>query len=483
MKDEFGKGQPRASDDFAREEQALLPARAVEAEARVPVGSWPTVTELRQELASQATIAGPQYINMITMYASNLVCIATVGHLGELELAAASMSISMYSILGQGVILSMVGALDTQASQAFGAHRFDQLGTIFQRTVSFCMVHCVPMNLMFAALPALLRAMGQQPALIHQVTQYLLAMIPTVYLHSIIRPTNRIMLAQRIAIPQACVGTITLIIHVPITYFAVKWFGLLGAAWAYNLTSAMMIVFMWSYVGLVGLGPRVWGVPSKNAFQGWGPFARLAYSSCAMKCIESWSFGSMVLWAGKLPHPDSAVAATGVVFSVYGFFFMSYGAGGMAICARVGNHLGAGDAHRARAAALVGLYLAPCIVLLTAILLVEPHCQSLLIRGFAGDSASPDLQARLRGLLHILAIMQAFDCVQALMQGVIQGAGRQSKGVLINLVSFYICGLPAAILLSFYFGWDVYGLVSGMALGSFIQAVCAGDHISEVQTA
>lgn len=70
-----------------------------------------------QELASQATIAGPQYVNMITMYTSNLVCIAAVGHLGELQLAAASMSISMYSILGQGVILSMVGALDTQASQ------------------------------------------------------------------------------------------------------------------------------------------------------------------------------------------------------------------------------------------------------------------------------------------------------------------------------------------------------------------------------
>ena len=60
---------------------------------------------------------------MITMYTSNLVCIAAVGHLGELELAAASMSISMYSILGQGIILSMVGALDTQASQVVATLR------------------------------------------------------------------------------------------------------------------------------------------------------------------------------------------------------------------------------------------------------------------------------------------------------------------------------------------------------------------------
>lgn len=71
--------------------------------------------------------------------------------------------------------------------QAFGAHRFDQLGTIYQRTVTFCMMHCIPMNLMFAALPSLLKAMGQQPVLVGEVTQYLLAMFPTVYLHSIIR--------------------------------------------------------------------------------------------------------------------------------------------------------------------------------------------------------------------------------------------------------------------------------------------------------
>ena len=49
------------------------------------------------------------------------------------------------------------------------------------------MLHCVPMNLMLAALPYLLKAMGQEPSLISRTAQYLLAMIPTVYLHSVIR--------------------------------------------------------------------------------------------------------------------------------------------------------------------------------------------------------------------------------------------------------------------------------------------------------
>ena len=53
-----------------------------------------------------------------------------------------------------------------------------------------------------------------------------------------------------------------------------------------------------------------------------------------MKCMEAWAFGSMELWAGKLPDPASAVAAVGVAFSVYGFLFMAYFALSMSVCAR-----------------------------------------------------------------------------------------------------------------------------------------------------
>lgn len=70
------------------------------------------------------------------------------------------------------------------------------------------------------------------------------------------------------------------------------------------------------------------------AVQGWRAFGRLAYSSCAMKCMEAWAFGSMELWAGKLQHPSSAVASVGIAFSVYGLLFMVYAALSMALCAR-----------------------------------------------------------------------------------------------------------------------------------------------------
>ena len=68
--------------------------------------------------------------------------------------------------------------------------------------------------------------------------------------------------------------------------------------------------------------------------QGWGAFAKLAYSSAAMGCLENWAFGSISLIAGNLPDPTSAVAAAGVAFAIYGFLFMGFGALGRAVCVR-----------------------------------------------------------------------------------------------------------------------------------------------------
>lgn len=54
---------------------------------------------------------------MVTQYTVTLVCIAAVGRVGELELAGAAMSMSIWAIMGQSIIVSMLGGLDTQASQ------------------------------------------------------------------------------------------------------------------------------------------------------------------------------------------------------------------------------------------------------------------------------------------------------------------------------------------------------------------------------
>ena len=81
------------------------------------------------------------------------------------------------------------------------------------------------------------------------------------------RPTNRILIAQRIALPQALVSAAVLVVHLPITRLATQRFGYVGAAYAYSLSAFFNLVLIWTYVACAGLGSRVWGRPHAAAFK------------------------------------------------------------------------------------------------------------------------------------------------------------------------------------------------------------------------
>lgn len=73
--------------------------------------------------------------------------------------------------------------------------------------------------------------------------------------------------------------------HVGATYLCIYTFGggYLGAAWATVWSNLLATALVAGYVCAAGLQDRVWGRPSRAALSGWLPYARLAYSSAAMK--------------------------------------------------------------------------------------------------------------------------------------------------------------------------------------------------------
>eukprot|EP00198_Chlamydomonas_reinhardtii_P007691 XP_001697028.1 predicted protein [Chlamydomonas reinhardtii] len=185
--------------------------------------------------------------------------------------------------------------------------------------------------------------------------------------------------------------------------------GYLGSAWATCLTAAYGLAGMLGYVAWTGLGGRLWRGPPVHS-----------------SIWKSWGFSLMTLAAGKLPDPGTAVAAASISFNLYGILYMVFLAFSMTTSTAVGNALGSGSARAARHAALTSLVTAPAMWFIVATLLIEPHTQ---------------------------------------------GAGKQRLGVLVNIVAFYVCAIPTALLLAFRLGWGVEGMYTGMLLGPAIQAV------------
>lgn len=58
-----------------------------------------------------------------------------------------------------------------------------------------------------------------------------------------------------------------------------------------------------------------------------------------------------------------------------------------------------------------------------------------------------------------------------MLAGVMRGCGRQKVGAAVNLVTYWVIGLPAACLLAFPGGLGALGLWAGLACTASVQAL------------
>jgi MATE family multidrug resistance protein len=68
------------------------------------------------------------------------------------------------------------------------------------------------------------------------------------------------------------------------------------------------------------------------------------------------------------------------------------------------------------------------------------------------------------GLLAIAALFQLFDGVQTVATGALRGIGETRVPMLVNLVGYWMLGLPVGYLLCFHAGRGVQGLWWGLTL-------------------
>ena len=157
-----------------------------------------------------------------------------------------------------------------------------------------------------------------------------------------------------------------------------------------------------------------------------------------------------------------------MLLTVISFTFVSFPlAVGIAASIRVGQTLGAADANAARATAQCSLAL--CGGFMTALAAVKLCVRRYLGRLFTDDEAVITLVAE---LVFIAALFQISDGMQAVCAGVMRGMGRQRLVAGLNLVGFWVIGLPLGALLTFgpatHIG--VAGLWWGLAAGLTVVA-------------
>ncbi|KAI3463748.1 hypothetical protein Pfo_020411 [Paulownia fortunei] len=170
----------------------------------------------------------------------------------------------------------------------------------------------------------------------------------------------------------------------------------------------------------------------------------LELPSLQQSCFEAWSFEMMVLLSGLLSNPELETSVLSICLNTAITVWMIPFGLSCAVSTRVSNELGAGHPRAARLAVRVVLVMAISEGILVGLVLSLIHN----IWGYA-YSNEIEVVSYVATMMPILAASNFMDGLQCVLSGTV--SGWQKIGAFINLGSYYLVGIPVAILVS---GWE-----------------------------
>ncbi|CAA7391858.1 unnamed protein product [Spirodela intermedia] len=424
--------------------------------------------EFLEEVRAILAIAMPMVLTGLLLYSRSMVSMLFLGRLGELPLAGGALAIGFANITGYSILSGLAMGMEPICGQAFGANRKPLLGLALQRTVFMLLCVSAPIALLWLSMRHILVLCGQDPAISAAAHEYIMASLPDLILQSFLHPLRIYLRTQSITMPLTFCAAASLLLHLPINYLLVPVLGLgiRGVALAGVWTNLNLVLSLITYVHFSGVYHRTGGFKLLTAevFQGWRSLLNLAVPSCISVCLEWWWYEIMILLCGLLANPKATVASMGILIQTTAFIYIFPSSLSFGVSTRVGNELGANRPSKARTSALVGLSCS-FVLGLTAL----GFAMSVRHSWAAMFTADPSIIGLTAAVLPIIGLCELGNCPQTTGCGVLRGSARPRAGANINLGSFYGVGMPVAMVLAFYAGFDFEGLWLGMLAA---QATC-----------
>lgn len=432
-----------------------------------PARSW---TEVKHVVWTESLkmwkIAAPLAFNIMCQYGINSVTNIFAGHIGELELSAVALSLSVIGTFSFGFMLGMGSALETLCGQAFGAGQIDMLGVYMQRSWIILWISCIILMPIYIFATPILKFLGESHTIAVPAGEFSLLTVPQLFSLAINFPTSKFLQAQSKVSAIAWIGFIFLIIHTGLLWLFIYVFGwgISGAAIAFDLTSWGIAIAQVVYV--VGWCKDGWKGLSWLAFKEIWAFVRLSVASAIMLCLEIWYMMSIIILTARLDNAVIAVDSLSICMNFNGYEAMLFIGINAAVSVRVSNELGMGRPRAAKYCVYVTVMESLLIGLccMVGIIIARDHFAVIFTN-------SEDLQKAVSKLAYFLGVTMVLNSIQPVISGVAVGGGWQALVAYINLACYYIFGLPLGYLLGFKANLGVKGLWGGMIAGTALQTL------------
>ncbi|KAL4280563.1 hypothetical protein GQ457_03G020010 [Hibiscus cannabinus] len=406
-----------------------------------------------------SNIALPMVVTGLLLYSRSMISMLFLGRLGELALAGGSLAIGFANITGYSVLSGLAMGMEPICGQAFGAKRYKLLGLTMQRMILVLLLTSILISCLWFNMRNILLFCGQDENIANEAQSYILYSVPDLLAQSILHPLRTYLRAQSITLPLTYCSALAIVLHVPINYLLVSVLNLgikgvaLGSIWTnFNLVFSLLV-----YVKISGVYKKTWGGISRECLKGWRYLLNLSIPSCISVCLEWWWYEIMILLCGLLLNPQATVASMGILIQTTSLIYIFPSSLSFGVSTRVGNELGANNPSKAKMAAVVGLSSSSFIGLsaMAFAILVRKKWATM----FTQD---PEIIALTSMVLPVLGLCELGNCPQTTGCGVLRGTARPKLGANVNLGCFYLVGMPIAVWLSFFAGFDFKGLWLGL---------------------
>ncbi|XP_078181318.1 protein DETOXIFICATION 19-like [Carex rostrata] len=420
-----------------------------------------------EEAKGQLLFALPMILTNMSYYAITLVSVMFAGHLGDAELAGATLGNSWGTVTGLALMTGLSGSLETLCGQGHGAKLYRMLGIYLQSSLIISTAFCILVSLLWFFSEEILLLLQQQPEVAHMAGVYLKWLIPGLFAYGGIQCILRFLQTQTVVMPLVVCSLVALLAHVLITYLLVHVFGLgfVGTGIAGSISLWISFLMLVGYVKYCKDFNHTWEGFSMEAFEHILPSMKLAVPSAIMVCFEYWAFEILVLLAGLMPNSELSTSLIAMCVNTEAITYMITYGFSAAVSTRVSNEIGAGNIQKAKNAVSVTLKLS--ILLALTIILLLAICHNLWASLF---SSTQDIITAFASMTPLLATSILFDSAQGVLSGVARGCGWQHLAAWTNLVAFYFIGMPLAILFAFKLEFYAKGLWMGLICGLACQA-------------
>ncbi|CAH2052918.1 unnamed protein product [Thlaspi arvense] len=429
--------------------------------------SWAQKVIDLKESKAQIIYSLPMIFTNLFFYCIPLTSVMFASHLGQLELAGATLGNAWATVTGFSFMTGLSGALETLCGQGFGAKTYRMLGIHLQSSCIVSLAFTILVSIFWFFTEPVFRLLRQDPNISKQAALYMKYQVPGLLAYGFLQNILRFCQTQSIVTPLVIFSFVSLVINIGIAYVLVHLAGLgfIGAPIATSISLWMAFLSLGTYVICSDKFKETWTGFSLESTHYVVINLKLSLPSAAMVCLEYWAFEILVFLAGVMPNPEITTSLVAICVSTEAICYMlTYGLSAAA-STRVSNELGAGNVEGAKKATSVTIKLSLVLSLCVVVALLVGH--DSWVRLFSNSLVIREEFASLR---FFLAASITIDSIQGVLSGVARGCGWQRMVTVINLGTFYFIGMPIAAFCGFKLKFYAKGLWIGLICGLFSQS-------------